>query len=448
MNKSLSIGALLCALVLGAGAGVGISLWYVSGSDSANHSGNHSDKDKGEPLYWVAPMDDSFRRDKPGKSPMGMDLVPVYAEDQKREPGDVRIDPGIAQNLGLKLAEVAEAPLAQTIHTVGMVEVNQLQVQHFHVRASGWITELAVATEGDPVKAGEKLFEFYSPEIINLQREYLQSLRDQLPGRAESSLSQMRAKGVSEREIERLKRERSVREKLRYYASRDGFVVQLGVREGNFVDLARNLMSIGSLANIWVNVELFESEAGQIEVGQAVALSTASYPGEIWNGTVSYLYPTLITDTRTLRARLEFPNEDGRLKPGMFVSALLDPQGAQDALSIPRSALIRTGGGSRVVREIEPEVYRSVPVKTGRVGAERVEILEGLQRGDRVVEDGLFLIDSESSREADLGRLESRPDSEEKEDHESMDHSEMDHGDMDHNEMDQSSAERDRGGHS
>ncbi len=162
-----------------------------------------------EPLYWVAPMEDSYRRNEPGKSPMGMDLVPVYAEDQKREPGDVRIDPGIAQNLGLKLADVTEAPLAQTIHTVGMVEVNQQQVQHFHVRASGWITELAVATEGDPVQAGEKLFEFYSPEIVNLQKEYLQSLRDNIPGRAEGSLSQMRAKGVSEREIERLKRERT-----------------------------------------------------------------------------------------------------------------------------------------------------------------------------------------------------------------------------------------------
>lgn len=432
MNKSVLLVALLGAFALG----VGSQYFWPTDSGSVEPSNADSDKTKDEPLYWVAPMDDSYRRDGPGQSPMGMDLVPVYADDQKREPGDVRIDPAVAQNLGLKLAEVTKAPLGEAIHTVGLVEVNQQQVQHFHVRASGWITELAVATEGDPVQAGEKLFEFYSPEIVNLQKEYLQSLRDNLPGRSDGSLAQMRAKGVSDREIERLKRERSVREKLHYYASRDGYVVQLGVREGNFVDLAQNLMSIGSLANIWVNVELFESDAARVEVGQAVRLSSASYPGERWDGTVSYLYPTLNTDTRTLRARLEFPNDEGRLKPGMFVSARLEPQDEQEVLSIPRSALIRTGSGTRVVREIDAEVYRSVAVKVGRIGAERAEILEGLQAGDRVVEDGLFLIDSESSRDADLSRLTSPPAPNDGEDHESMDHSEMDHDDMDHSGMD------------
>jgi len=432
MNKSLIFVALLGAFALGVG-----SQWlWPEPSDNAEQS--KADSDDKEPLYWVAPMDDSYRRDGPGKSPMGMDLVPVYAEDQKREPGDVRIDPAVAQNLGLTLAEATHAPVGQTIETVGLVEVNQQQVQHFHVRATGWITELAVATEGDPVKAGEKLFEFYSPEIINLQREYLQSLRDQLPGRAEGSLSQMRAKGVSEREIERLKRERSVREKLRYYASRDGYVVQLGVREGNFVDLPQNLMSIGSLEDIWVNVELFEADAGRITTGQPVTLTTASYPGETWEGTVSYLYPTLNGDTRTLRARLEFANDEGRLKPGMFVSARIEPENEQAVLSIPRSALIRTGDGARVVREVEPEVYRSVPVRVGRVGRERAEILEGLRHGDRVVESGLFLIDSESSRDADLERLESRPPTSDSADHDTMDHSQMDHGDMDHSTMDHS----------
>ncbi len=203
------------------------------------------------------------------------------------------------------------------------------------------------------------------------------------------------------------------------------------------MDLAQNLMSIGSLENIWVNVELFESDAAQVDVGRPVRLTTDSYPGESWDGTVSYLYPSLNTDTRTLRARLEFPNEDGQLKPGMFVSARIEPQGEQEVLSIPRSALIRTGSGTRVVREIDKETYRSVPVKTGRISAERAEVLEGLQAGDRVVEDGLFLIDSESSRDADLSRLESRPASDE-EDHESMDHSEMDHGEKNHGEMDHS----------
>ncbi|WP_341938077.1 efflux RND transporter periplasmic adaptor subunit [Marinimicrobium sp. C2-29] len=441
MNKSLSIGALLCALVLGAGAGIGLSLWYLSDSGSADNSGESSeageDGDKGEPLYWVAPMDDSYRRDEPGQSPMGMDLVPVYAGDEDDEPGDVRIEPTVEQNLGLKLGDVTRGDWSQPVETVGLVQVNQDRIKHYHVRATGWVSDLSVATEGDPVRAGQKLFEFYSPEIVNIQQEYLQGIRQDQPERARSSLSQLRAKGVSEREVERLKETREVREKLHYYSERDGYAVQLGVREGNFVDLAQNLMSIGSLDDIWLTVEVFERQAGLLAEGQPVTVTSDSYPGEEWQGEVDYLYPSLNADNRTLRARLVFPNEDGKLKPDMFVRARVDTGERNNVISAPASAVIRTGRGARVVKQVEPNRYRSVPVRIGHARDGRVEILEGLSAGDRVVVDGQFLIDSESSREAELLRMEPQEkQSPEEQQAEAMDHSEMDQGDMDHSEMD------------
>lgn len=444
MNKLLFSGALLGALLAGVGAGA----WLFSAAPSTGGGATaetqaDSASEKGEPLYWVAPMDDSYRRDKPGKSPMGMDLVPVYAEDQESEPGDVQIDPTVQHNLGLKLGEVTRGPFHRPITTTGYVAANQDRLKHYHVRAQGWISELSVATEGDPVKAGQKLFEFYSPEIVNIQQEYLQALREQRPALARSSVATLQAKGVSDREIQRLQESREVRERLHYYADRDGYVFNLGVREGNYVDLPQNLMSLGSLEDIWVIVEVFERQAGLLEAGQPVTLTAEAYPGREWSGQLGYLYPTLNENQRTVRARLIFPNEDGQLKPGMFVQASIQTGRREAVLTAPASSIIRTGAGARVVLKVGPERFRSVPVKLGARANDRVEILAGLEVGDQVVVDGQFLIDSESSREADLSRFETAPNEnsgEDKahsptEDHEAIEHGDMDHGSMDHSDM-------------
>lgn len=439
MNKLLFSGALLGALLAGVGAGA----WFFSapptGGEASTNDNSAAASEK-EPLYWVAPMDDSYRRDEPGKSPMGMDLVPVYAEDQQSEPGDVQIDPTVQHNLGLKLGKVTRGPFHRPVTTTGYVMANQDRLKHYHVRAQGWISELSVATEGDPVKAGQKLFEFYSPEIVNIQKEYLQALREQRPALAQSSLASLEAKGVSDREIKRLQETGEVRQRLHYYADRDGYVFNLGVREGNFVDLPQNLMSLGSLEDIWVMLEVFEHQAGLLETGQPVTLTADAYPGREWSGQLDYLYPTLNENQRTLRARSVFPNEDGRLKPGMYVEARIHTQDREAVLTAPASAVIRTSAGARVVLKAGPERFRSVPVKLGAHARDRVEILAGLDAGDQVVVDGQFLIDSESSREADLSRFETASDQTGEdsptENHDAMGHSEMDHGSMSHDDMD------------
>ncbi len=411
MNKSLISVALIGVALVSFAAGVLAPKFFSDAEpSSASAEGSNGNSEEREPLYWVAPMDASYKRDQPGKSPMGMDLVPVYAEDQASVPGDVRIQPAVQQNLGLTLGEATLGEFSVPVETVAYVEVNQDTVQHFHVRATGWISELSVAAEGDPVKAGQKLFEFYSPEIINIQREYLQGLESGRSAQANSSLSQLRAKGVSEREIERLKETRQVREKLHYYANRDGFVVNLGVREGNFVDLPQNLMSIGSLEDIWVIAEVFEQQASLITQGQPVTLTSDAFPGREWRAQVDYIYPVLNADNRTLRLRLKLPNQDMALQPQMYLRARVDTRQRDQILTVPRSAVIYTGAGARVVRQIEPEVFRSVKVETGLSNGARIEILAGLEPGDRVVTNAQFLIDSESSIDAELDRIETRAD--------------------------------------
>lgn len=402
MNKLHLSLALAAAILIGFAAGWGLQY----GPSHDNRRTDATDHDKGEPLYWVAPMDDDYRRDQPGKSPMGMDLVPVYADSEETtEAGQVKVSPTQAHNLGLTLGRVTRGDLSLPVRAFGQVVVNQDLLRHFHVRATGWVSDLSVAAEGDPVRAGQKLFEFYSPEIINLQREYLQGLDSQLPGQARLSLQKLRTRGVSEREIERLQKSRQIREKLHYYAERDGYVSQLGIREGKFVDLPQNLMSLGSLENIWVLIEVFERQAGLLSEGQEVTLTTETYPDETWRGQIDYLYPTLNPRNRSQTARLVFPNEGGRLKPGMYVEAQIDTDKRQAVLTMPRSALIETGQGQRVVLETGPGEYRSVPVKAGVGNRERVQVLTGLTEGDRVVTSAQFLIDSESSRDAELSRL-------------------------------------------
>lgn len=446
MNKSLLLAALIGVALVSFATGVLAPKFLSDAEPVSTNTNGDSNKTEREPLYWVAPMDASYRRDQPGKSPMGMDLVPVYSEDQSRAPGDVRVQPAVQQNLGLTLGEATLGEFSVPLETVAYVEANQETVQHFHVRATGWISELSVAAEGDPVEAGQKLFEFYSPEIINIQREFLQGLESNRAAQASSSLSQLRAKGVSEREIERLKETREVREKLHYYASRDGFVVNLGVREGNFVDLAQNIMSIGSLEDIWVIAEVFEQQASLITKGQAVTLTSDSFPGRDWHAQVDHIYPLLDTNNRTLRLRMALPNPDQVLQPNMYLRAKVDTRQREQVLSIPRSAVIYTGAGARVVRQIEPQVFRSVRVETGLSTGERTEIIAGLEPGDKVVTSAQFLIDSESSIDAELDRIESRSGDgtdHSDMDHREMDHDEMNHDDMEHSEMDHSEMDHD-----
>ena len=182
-------------------------------------------------------------------------------------------------------------------------------------------------------------------------------------------------------------------------------VENLKIREGFFVKPGSTLMSIGDLSEVWVEGEVFERQAGQVRTGTPVTMTLDYLPGKTWQGNVDYIYPTLDAKTRTVKVRLRFKNEDGEFKPNMFAQIAIHTTGDEQALLIPKEALIRTGNQDRVVLALGEGSFKSVAVSVGRYDSESVEILEGLSDGEKVVSSAQFLLDSESSKSSDFKRM-------------------------------------------
>ena len=358
-----------------------------------------------EILYWVAPMDPNYRRDEPGKSPMGMDLVPVYAEDAASDPSVISIDPTMVNNVGVRTAPVEVGPLARRVETVGYVGFNEDTLQHVHTRVDGWIERLAVKATGDPIKRGQLLFELYSPTLVAAQEEYLVARRSNNSILLNASRERLDALGVTAGEIARLDRERTARRLVRVVAESDGYAAQLGVREGIYVTPATEIMSIADPDEVWVLAEVYERQAAWIREGQQAEVEFDYLPGESWQGTVDYVYPELDPNTRTLRVRLRFDNESLGMRPNMFARITIFGSETTPVIHVPREALIRGGAVNRVVLALGGGRFRAQPVDVGIESGDRVEIRSGLSERDIVVTSGQFLIDSESNIESALARM-------------------------------------------
>ncbi len=360
-----------------------------------------------EILYWVAPMDPNFRRDEPGKSPMGMDLVPVYADDVDSESGVIRIAPVVVNNLGVRTAPAQFGELARKIDTVGYVGYDEGTVQHVHTRVDGWVEQLAVTAEGDPVDSGQLLFELYSPTLVNAQEELLTAVRSGNAVLRNASRERLAALGVSASEIARIERERSVAQRVRLYAETDGVVARLGVRDGMFVTPMTEVMAVAELESVWVIAEVFERQAGWVKAGMASSVELDSLPGRRFDAVVDYVYPELDPETRTLRVRLRLDNPDGALKPNMFARVHIDAEGFGDVVHVPREAVIRDGRTARVVLALGDGRFRSQPISLGIESGDRIAVRRGLRAGDEVVVSAQFLIDSESSLQTAMDRMSS-----------------------------------------
>jgi Cu(I)/Ag(I) efflux system membrane fusion protein len=434
-SKSLWIILLLAAAVTGFFAGRS----FAPG-DNGSTAASGGDGGEREILYWVAPMDANFRRGEPGKSPMGMDLVPVYADDVDSQPGTVKIDPTVVNNLGVRTAKAARGELSRHIDTVGYVQFDEDTLHHVHTRVEGWIEKLATKATGDPVRKGQLLFELYSPTLVNAQQEFLAALRSNNTVLRQASRERLTALGVTDGEIGRLEKERTVRQRVRVYAETDGVVAHLAVREGIFVTPANEVMSIAELDKVWVLAEVFEREAAWVSPGQMAMVELDYLPGKMWHGTVDYVYPELDPKTRTLTVRIRFDNEDEMLRPNMFARVTIHAEDTGSVVHVPREAVIRGGNIDRVVVVLGEGRFRSRPVTLGIESGDQVAIRSGLEAGEEIVVSGQFLIDSESNIEAALARMDAQ-DEEMQQDHSQMDHGEMDHGEDDQGEMDHSEME-------
>lgn len=361
-----------------------------------------------EPLYWVAPMDPNFRRDAPGKSPMGMDLVPVFEKPQSDDatdpPGTVKISPVISNNLGVRTTNVTRTPLETEINTVGYVQFNEHNLVHVHPRVEGWIEQLFIKADGERVTEGEPIYALYSPELVNAQEEFLLAKNSGNARLIQAATGRLAALHISSEFIKALDTTQVVHQTVTFYAPQSGVIYKLNVREGYFVKPGTTLMSIGALEDIWVETEVFERQAHQLKPGQIATMSLEYLPGQTWRGELQYIYPILDAATRTVRVRLRFDNQQGLLKPNMFAHVSIDTTSSEATLVIPREAVIRTGTQDRVVQALGDGTFRSVPVKIGAVSQHNVAILHGLAEHDVVVTSAQFLIDSESSIDADLNR--------------------------------------------
>ena len=414
-------------LIIGVGLGW-IANMFLSPMLGSGHTGMEQAAEPAEkkPLYWVAPMDKNYRRDGPGKSPMGMDLVPVYEEDLAGgDENAVRITPAVMNNLGVKTAEVVEAPLVKHIETVGKVDFDESRIRHIYSRVEGWIERLNVAATGDPVRAGQVLYELYSPALVSAQEEYLAAIKSGNRALINASARRLEALGLNEVQIKSLAKANRVEQRVKVTAAADGIVEALNVRQGMFIKPATEVMSIATLESVWVKADVYESSAHQVFQGQSAEVSLWGLPDKRWSGMVNYIEPVVNEKSRTLPLRIRVVNDEQQLKPNMLARIDLEAPSSSPQLLVPRSAVIYGARHARVVKALGDGKFQSVLVELGDQGVVDgkpvVAVRSGLQRGDKVVTSAQFLIDSESNIEAELARMDAGSMG-------SMDHGSMDHG--------------------
>ena len=391
-------------------------------------------------------------QDEPGACPIcGMDLVARAGEAPTAGYPEVRLDGALIQNLGLRMARVERGNLWEPVRALGRVQYDETRIAHLHPRASGWITRLAVRAEGETVAQGQTLAEFYAPDILAAQIDFLLALGPSSPGRggggggsgrsggsrgavasmggsrggggvadagtslgggrgaglvkADKARNLLRLLDVPEAVIDDIQTSRETRDTIPIEAPITGVVTGLTAREGMYVTPDSTMFTLVDNRQVWVRVDVFEHQIAGLEPGQSAQMRVPAYPGRTWEGELDYLYPELDPKTRTLPVRLVFDNPDGALRPNLFAEVSIEGEGRRNVLKIPREALIHTGERESVVLALGEGRFQPVDVTTGaRLGGE-VEILAGLKEHDEVVVSGQFLIDSESSLRASFQRL-------------------------------------------
>ena len=402
MNSKV-IMIILVLSAFAAGVIIGPRLSHAPSVDSPSEEQSTGEK---KILYWVAPMDPNFRRDKPGKSPMGMDLVPVYEEEASDEDA-VTISAAVENNLGVRTESAKVRPLWRRIEATGYVGFDETRISHINTRVPGWIVNLRVDAEGERVASGDLLFEFYSPELVNAQKEYLQTLQRGGGRLQEGAREKLRALGMIPSEISELEKRGSASDRIKVVAPQDGIVASLGVREGMYVQTNTPIISLADLSSVWLQAQVFESQAGWVAEGQAAEARLEYLPGMEFSGQVDYVYPVLDSSTRTLKVRLRFENPGEKLKPNMYARVSIYGRLKPNALSVPREALIPAPGRDRLVVAMGDGRFEVREVMTGLESGEFVEILAGISEGEEVVTSAQFLIDSEASLAGSIKRLES-----------------------------------------
>lgn len=364
--------------------------------------------------YWWDPMlNPPYISGKPGKSPMGMDLIPVYEDERANSAGAVVIDPAVVQNMGVRAALVIEGPLHKAVRLVGYLDEAQPNIRDLNLRVSGWIRRLHANTEGMHAEAGDPLFDLYSPELQVAIEELISSRRAQSASprdadetsRAtaatlyDAAASRLELLGLERAQIEALAKLDKAPETVTFTSPITGDITEKPIVEGASVKTGDRVLRIVDHSTLWLDAQVFEKDLPFVRVGQKATATIASRPGGAIQGEVIFIHPRVDMTTRTATVRLAVPNPSLTLKPGMYATVRLDAQLADRAVLVPREAVIDTGDSQLAFVAQAGAVGRFEPrkVKMGLSADDgMVQIIEGLAPGEAVVTSGQFLLDSES----------------------------------------------------
>jgi Cu(I)/Ag(I) efflux system membrane fusion protein/cobalt-zinc-cadmium efflux system membrane fusion protein len=339
--------------------------------------------------------------DKPGKSKMGMDLVPVY-EDELVGGVDVSINPVFQQDMGIRTARVKREPLVRTIRTYGNIAYDETRTAEVSPKVSGWIEKIYVNFTGKFVEEGQPLFELYSPELFSAQEEYLAAYRNFSRGGManrdllESARQRLRYFDIPESEIGAMEKSGKIKKTLTLRSPFNGVVIKKNAEEGTYIKTGMMVYRIADLSRVWVEAHIFEYELPWVSERQEADMTLAYLPGRTYSGKVSYVYPYLRQKTRDVVVRLEFDNPDFTLKPDMYGDIVIKSDQGK-GLTVPSEAVIQTGkrNVAFVVRDNNRFSPRDVTLGLRMDGT--FQVLSGLAPGEVIVTSGQFLIDSESN---------------------------------------------------
>lgn len=305
--------------------------------------------------------------------------------------------------MGLKLATAEKKHLSHTIRTVGTVTADQTKEAHVHSKLNGWIDQIYADYIGKPVKKGQPLFELYSPDLVSTQEEYFAARKQGGTGAeiAKAALERLKLWGVPDSEISRLTKSGKSKRTVTFTAPVDGFIVNKTAIRGMYITPDMELYHIADLSKVWIIVTLYEYDVAVIEVGNAASIQLPYDPNKSFSGKISYIYPEIETETRTAKARIELPNQDQKLKPGMFTNVEIKKE-LGEAVTVPDDSVIDTGIRQIVFVKTGQTRFEPREVKVGPRVDHSFAIMKGLSSGDQVVASAHFLIDAESKFQAAL----------------------------------------------
>lgn len=363
--------------------------------------------------HWVSPMDPTYVRDAPGQDYMGHDLVPVY---EGGSAGGISIDPVTSQNMGIRTAPVERRSLARTIRTVGLVTYDEPRQYSVNSKVEGWVERLHVNKVGQHVKKGQPLLSIYSPELVAAQQEFLLAVesgkrlaQSPFPEIADGAMRLLEAArtrlsywDISAEQVKRLEETGQISKTLTLYSPYSGIVTMKSVVEGMRLMKGEELLQIADISRVWVLADIYEYELPWVKVGQTARVDIPYAANSTLSGKISYIYPYVQNETRTVKARIELPNPGFELKPDMYANVLIDSQAVSNVLTIPIDAVLNSGRGQTVFVALGEGKFEPRQIETGLQGEDGyVQVVSGLNDADRVVTSAQFMLDSESKlREA------------------------------------------------